>query len=122
MHKFFKAGLLASSLLIAPHLASAQVTPNNMTPVPSGVYVSPTAIPGSTQQFLNPQLANYPNFVAGEAVRQQVSPGGNTLAVITAGENSLYFTSGSNEGKTDVANSTQYVFIYDVSGANKAQP
>jgi YVTN family beta-propeller protein len=127
MEKRFKkdllrAGLLASTFLIAPHLADAAVTPNNLMPLPTGVFISPTAVPGANQQFLNPQLAQYPNFIAGEAVKSQLSPDGNTLAIVTAGENSLNFTSGSTAGKTDVANSTQYVFVYDVSGANKAKP
>src|SRR5262249_50208883 len=73
---------------------------------------------GAVQQFLNPGLPAYPNFVAGEAVRSQLSPDGTTLAVITAGQNSL----DKPDGSLDTANSTQYIFIYNVAGANKAQP
>ena len=47
----------------------------------TGQYVTPTALPGAVQQFLNPHLAAYPNFVAGEAVRSQLSPDGKTLAI-----------------------------------------
>ena len=50
----------------------------------TGQYITPTAIRGSVQQFLNPGLAAYPNFVAGEAVRSQLSPDGRTLAIICA--------------------------------------
>ena len=50
--------------------------------VPSGQFVTPTAIRGSVQQFLNPGLSAYPNFVAGEAVRSQLSPDGTTLAIV----------------------------------------
>jgi len=35
--------------------------------IPSGQYVTPTYVRGAVQQFLNPQLPGYPNFVAGEA-------------------------------------------------------
>ena len=37
-----------------------------------------------------PGLPAYPDFVAGEAVRSQLSPDGKTLAVLCAGQNSLY--------------------------------
>src|SRR5689334_19178852 len=55
----------------------------------TGQHITPTALPGSVQQFLNPGLPGYPNFVAGEAVRSQLSPDGKTLAVLCAGQNSL---------------------------------
>jgi YVTN family beta-propeller protein len=84
----------------------------------TGQFITPTAARGSVQQMLNPGLAKYPDFIASEAVRSQLSPDGKTLAVLTAGFNSLAGAS----GQTDVANSTQYIFIYDVSGANKTKP
>jgi DNA-binding beta-propeller fold protein YncE len=86
--------------------------------VPSGQLVTPTAIKGSVQQFLNPGLADYPNFVAGEAVRAQLSPDGTMLAILTAGQNSLYKANGT----VDTAASTQFIFLYNVEGANKAKP
>ena len=86
--------------------------------LPTGQFVTPTALDDAIQQYLNPGLQAYPGFVAGEAVRSQLSPDGATLAVITAGQNSLY----KPDGTVDVANSTQFIFLYDVSGANKAKP
>jgi YVTN family beta-propeller protein len=86
--------------------------------IATGQLITPTALRNSVQLALNPGLANYPNFVAGEAVRSRLSPDGNTLAVLTAGQNSLY----APDGTVDKANSTQYLFIYDVSGANKTSP
>ena len=84
----------------------------------TGQYVTPTAISGAVQQYLNPGLAGYPNFVAGEAVRSRLSPDGSTLAILTAGQNSLY----KSDGTVDAENSTQYIFIYNIEGANKAKP
>jgi len=69
--------------------------------------VTPTAPRGAVQQLLNPGLAAYPNFVAGEAVRSQLSPDGRTLAIICAGQNSLY----KPDGTVDVASSTQFIFL-----------
>ncbi|MEO6602491.1 MAG: hypothetical protein ABIQ16_21595, partial [Polyangiaceae bacterium] len=86
--------------------------------IASGQYVTPTALHGAVQQFLNPGLPAYPNFVAGEAVRSQLSPDGKTLAVLCAGQNSLV----KPDGTTDVDASTQFIFLYDVSGSNKRSP
>src|SRR5229473_4353263 len=84
----------------------------------TGQYITPMALSGSVQQFLNPGLPAYPNFVAGEAVRSQLSPDGTTLAILCAGQNSL----DKPDGTTDVAASTQFIFLYDVSGAHKREP
>jgi YVTN family beta-propeller protein len=86
--------------------------------VASGQFVTPEAIDGSYMQYLNPGLPAYPEFVAGMAVRSQLSPDGTTLAVITAGQNSIY----RPDGAVDVPNSTQYVFIYDVRAIYSARP
>jgi DNA-binding beta-propeller fold protein YncE len=88
--------------------------------LPTGQFISPKAIPGAVQQLLNPQLSAKPSQVVSGAIKSQLSPDGNTLAVITAGYNTVY--TGANNGTLDKADSTQYIFIYDVSGANKAAP
>ena len=95
---------------------------------PPGLYITPLALDHAVQQPLNPGLANYPKFVAGQAVKAVVSPDGKTLAVLTAGMNSLYFpnvgepSTNPNIGKVDKSASTQFLFLYDVSGANKTKP
>ncbi len=119
----FKALLLSATLLAAPAAAFADsstvVDGNNGTlPLPTGQRVTPQVLAGVVQQPLNPGLPAYPNFVAGEAVRSQLSPDGSTLAIICAGQNTLYTPSGT----LDTANSTQYIFLYDVSGAHKTSP
>ena len=86
--------------------------------LPTGQLVTPTIIEDAVQQYLNPGLPAYPNFVAGEAVRSQLSPDGSTLAILTAGQNSLY----KPDGTVDVPNSTQFIFLYNVEGANKTAP
>jgi len=118
-----KTLLLSATLLAAPHGALAErntvIDGNNGTlPLPTGQYVTPQVLSGVVQQPLNPGLPAYPNFVAGEAVRSQLSPDGTTLAIICAGQNTLYTPSGT----LDTANSTQYVFLYNVAGANKTSP
>ncbi len=121
--RYHQAALLASTILAGPHVAMAErntaIDGNNGTvPLPTGQYVTPQVLTNSVQQNLNPGLPAYPNFVAGMAVRAQLSPDGATLAVLCAGQNSLLDATAS----TDVANSTQYIFLYDVAGANKTSP
>jgi YVTN family beta-propeller protein len=128
-----KAVVLASTILVFASLANAQSSAkldgddDKKSPTPPGLYITPTALANSVQQPLNPGLANYPDFVAGQAVKGVVSPDGKTLAILTAGMNSLYYpntasTSPDLIGKIDTAASTQFLFLYDVSGANKSKP
>ncbi len=103
-----KRSVITSAVLLSLHaytLAAANA------PLATGQFVTPSVIPGAVSQLLNPGLAAYPGFVAGEAVRSQLSPDGKTLAVITAGQNSLYLPTGS----VDTTNSKQFIFLYDVS-------
>jgi len=118
--KTLKFGTLASALALSAQANADEPArrSDRAVQLASGHYITPTALRGAVQQFLNPGLAAYPKFVAGEAVRSQLSPDGKTLAVQCAGQNSL----DKPDGTVDTENSTQYVFLYDVSGANKPSP
>jgi YVTN family beta-propeller protein len=115
-----KVGIAASAVALS--IPADAEYPENPKPMPlqlaTGQYVTPTALRGAVQQFLNPGLPAYPDFVAGEAVRSQLSPDGTTLAILCAGQNSLV----KADGNTDTAASTQFIFLYDVSGKNKKAP
>jgi YVTN family beta-propeller protein len=114
-----RTALLACTALAVPLLTHAQEGDDGPQQLATGQFVTPVAsLAGAVQQPLNPGLAAYPDFVAGEAVRSQLSPDGTTLAIICAGQNSLI----APDGNVDVANSTQYIFLYDVAGDNKASP
>jgi DNA-binding beta-propeller fold protein YncE len=114
------AALLVSTVIVVSAQLNTAVDGNNgKLPTPPGLYVTPTApLTSAIQKPLNPGLANYPNFVAGEAVKAVLSPDGTTLAILTAGQNSLYNAAGA----VDSAASTQFIFLYDVTGANKTNP
>ena len=98
--------------------AHADGTPPAASQLPSGQFITPAAPRGAVQQFLNPGLPAYPSFIAGEAVRARLSPDGTTLAILCAGQNSLY----KPDGSLDAASSTQFIFVYDVSGAHQEAP
>jgi YVTN family beta-propeller protein len=120
--RVLRAALLASTMFVAPRFAAAvdtTIADNNGTlPLPTGQFVTPTEPHGAIQQFLNPHLANYPDFVANEAVAARLSPDGTTLLVLCAGYNNNLDKNAHN----DPAASNQYIFVYDVTGAHKAKP
>jgi YVTN family beta-propeller protein len=129
--KLPKAIVLAWTILVFVGLANAQSSArvddddDKKSPTPPGLFITPTALANAVQQPLNPGLTNYPDFVAGEAVKVVISPDGKTLAILTAGMNSLYFpnpASPSQVGTVDKSASTQFLFLYDITGANKSKP
>src|SRR5215831_12145 len=93
--------------LTAGHLLSL----NAQEVVPTGKAITPTAAPGSTFHTLNPGLAQFPNFVVGQAVTTAVSPNGKTLLILTSGFNLNNDTNGNQVNSA----STEYVFVFDIS-------
>jgi YVTN family beta-propeller protein len=128
-NRLLKASLLVPALLIGVCTMHAQTNTlidgnDGVLPTPPGLFVTPTApLTEAKQQPLNPGLANYPDYIAGEAVKAVVSPDGKILAILTAGFNSLYkaYVAGS-PATVDTAASTQFIFLYDVSGNNQKSP
>jgi YVTN family beta-propeller protein len=111
------ASVLTLALSIQPATARS---PNEM--VSSGQAITPLATPGAYFRTLDPGLAGYPSYRAGEAVSTALSPDGNTLLVLTSGYNLLNYTSGSNAGQTNPSASTEYVFVYNVAPPNPRRP
>jgi WD40 repeat protein len=103
--------LLSSVSMIATASASGS---QQGTFLPTGQYVTPTLVPNSTYQALNPGISQLPDFVAGGAVSSAKSPDGTTLAVLTCGYNSV------NPGKNQSA-SNEYIFIFNISGGTPVQ-
>src|SRR6516162_9556811 len=78
----------------------------------TGVYITPTATPGSSFHVLNPDLPTRPDYVVGQAVTTALSPDGHTLLVLSSGYNRNYAT---GTGSQIDAESNEYVFVFDVS-------
>ena len=87
------------------------------TVLPSGQIVTPTAIPRSVLEFLNPNLADAPAFVPSGAMTTIVSPDQKTLLVLTSGYNLTTDSSGNSIADA----SEQYVFVYDISADKPAK-
>ncbi|MBO0911792.1 MAG: bifunctional YncE family protein/alkaline phosphatase family protein [Acidobacteria bacterium] len=102
------AALLAN---LAAAAFAQEVLPN------TGQRISPLAPAGASFAALNPGLADNPKYVAGQAVTAVVSPDGRTLLVLTSGFNMLR----SRSGAPIEEDSTQFIFIYDISNARPVQ-
>jgi DNA-binding beta-propeller fold protein YncE len=114
------AGLLAAALMLVPVFsaqrpvppkpgAAARSEPGEL--LPTGVWITPVAAPGATFGPLNPGLAAFPSFTAGQAVSTALSPDGKTLLILTSGYNRNY----DSAGRQAPSGSNEYVFLYDVS-------
>src|SRR5258708_13678107 len=90
----YKAVVLAGTLLVFVGLANAQRSAklddddDKKSPTPPGLYITPTALANAVQQELNPGLTNYPDFVAGEAVKALVMPDRKPLPIHTPANDS----------------------------------
>lgn len=77
----------------------------------SGQRITPLAPTGAVFEPLNPGLSDNPQYLAGQAVTSIVSPDGKTLLVLTSGFNRVQ----GADGKIIPGDSTQFVFVYDIS-------
>jgi DNA-binding beta-propeller fold protein YncE len=84
---------------------------------PPGQALTPTAAPGAIFQPLNPGLPGDPGYTAGQASALAVSPDGKTLLILTSGFNRVF----GSDGRINPAESNEYVFVYDISGAAPVQ-
>lgn len=87
------------------------------TMLPTGQMMSPLAAPGSTYTTLNPGLKDNPTLPAGFAQSEVLSPDGKTLLVLTSGYNYVVDAT----GKYLPADSTQFIFVFDVSTGTPVQ-
>src|SRR5512140_853553 len=106
---------LALALIISGALALAQSNPSHQDLPNMGQQITPLAPVGSRFIPMNPDLPDNPGWQAGQAVTTVVSPDQKTLLVLTSGFNRVYNTYGPDIGKLNIADSAEYVFIYDIS-------
>jgi hypothetical protein len=107
----FAARTLAVSVFFS--IPSVLAQPDTGAPqlLSTGQLITPLAPIGAAFQPLNPNLTDDPAYTVGQAVTTVVSPDGNTLLILTSGYNLWNYTTGANAGKTNPADSNEYVFI-----------
>lgn len=79
--------------------------------LPTGFSIDQSFIKKMQVYPLNPHLKNYPDYVAGQAVSIKISPDKSKVAILTSGYNLLY----NKKGNLDKNNSTEYIFIYNIT-------
>jgi DNA-binding beta-propeller fold protein YncE len=112
---FIPASIAAVSLSQAisdVRTANAQLNSGQPQVLSTGQQITPLAPHGSTFQALNPELADNPQYTAGQAVQTALSPDKKTLVVLTSGFNTQ---ANPATGAFDPADSNEYVFVFDVS-------
>lgn len=92
--------------------SAAPSMPEPETVTPAGQALTPLATPGAAFVPLDPGFAADPDFRAGQPVTTVVSPDGDTLMVLTSGYNRMDGIEGE---------SSEYLFVYDISGGKPAQ-
>ncbi|HEY3937153.1 MAG TPA: beta-propeller fold lactonase family protein [Bryobacteraceae bacterium] len=78
----------------------------------TGQTITPTAPRNARYELLNPGLADFPQYNAGQAATTVISPDKKTLLILTSGYNRLNDTT---TGRRITADSNEYVFVYDIS-------
>jgi DNA-binding beta-propeller fold protein YncE len=84
---------------------------------PTNQILTPAAATGAIFQRLNPHLADAPDYTAGQASAAALAPDGKTLLILTSGFNRM---AGPN-GRYIPAQSTEWLFVFDVSGESPVQ-
>src|SRR5215831_17047697 len=100
--------MLLAVVLVAGNIANAVLA---QTALPTGATITPDAAPGAVFQPLTVALPDYPNYSPDSAETTAVSPDGKTLLVLTSG----YNLNLDRKGNTQPQDSSEYVFVYDIS-------
>jgi DNA-binding beta-propeller fold protein YncE len=100
-----------AAVLTAGILAGVTNAAFGQAVLPTGATITPTATPGSVFQPLTVALPDYPNYSPDSAETTAISPDGKTLLILTSGYN-LNLDSNGNFQPQD---SSEYVFVYDIS-------
>ncbi|GAC1629624.1 MAG: alkaline phosphatase family protein [Nevskia sp.] len=87
------------------------------TALPTGQSITPTAAGGSRFQPLNPHLPEAPGYTVGHALTERLSPDGRTLLILTSGYNLV----SDKAGNTIPADSSEWLFVFDVAGSRPVQ-
>jgi DNA-binding beta-propeller fold protein YncE len=109
----FGPSVQGPSVQPSQRLPGASLFGTDVIGLPTGASLTPDAAPGSVLLDLDPQVPEVPAFRAGGAVSTALSPDGRTLIVLTSGFNRIY----DGEGRVVPAASSEWVFVYDVTGA-----
>jgi DNA-binding beta-propeller fold protein YncE len=133
LHKMTIMAYAVSTLLqtsAAAQVGSASPHDDQPAEIPTGQVITPTAGQGALFQDLNPGHLAAPEMRADQAAAVAVSPDGRTLAILTSGFNIHWSADakiipdelgGPDLHKIIPELSTEYIFLYDVTGSQPRQ-
>jgi 6-phosphogluconolactonase (cycloisomerase 2 family) len=115
--------MLALVLFGAPAFGQPGTTqPLGLQDVPNmNQQITPLALDGWRFVTMNPDLADLPNWQAGQGVSSVVSPDHTTLLVLTSGFNRVYMATNPGPYPWFSPDSNEYVFVYDISTPTPAK-
>src|ERR1700730_13257975 len=116
------AAIVLSWTLARPAIAAQAVAPSSAGTVtgeqlPTGKSITPTAASAAILQELNPAHPTAPDVRAAGPAAVALSPDGKWLAILTTGYKAFY----DRDGKTSPELSTEYLFLFDVTGPQPRQ-
>ncbi|HKD21699.1 MAG TPA: hypothetical protein VKB71_06780, partial [Rhizomicrobium sp.] len=106
------AGVRPLAILAAVFCILGSAQAGESVEIPTGQTITPDAANGAIFQDLNPGHPEAPDMRAGQAAAEAISPDGRMLAILTSGYN-VYFGA---DGKAVPELSTEYVFLFDITG------
>lgn len=109
--------VLAATFLLAGTAAVGQSGLQTGESLITGFRITPLAARGAAHQELNPGHAQAPQLRANHAAAVAASPDGRLLAIQTSGWNRQYDAA----GKIIAYLSTEYIFVFDISGKAPVQ-
>ncbi len=122
-HRPVSVASVAGFLFLAAPVLKAQggLNSGEAQVLSTGQLITPLAPRGASFEALNPGLADNPEYTVGQAVSTAVSPDFRTLLVLTSGYNLQNYTSGANLGQTNPADSTEWIFVFDITNGKAVQ-
>jgi len=115
------AGIVVALASATSPFAVAQLNSGQPQILSTNQTITPLAPRGASFQPLNPNLADNPTYTVGQAVTTVVSPDKKTLLILTSGYNSVNYSTGPNAGSTNPTDSTEWIFVFDISSTTPVQ-
>ena len=109
--KTFRRAAGMAAILAGGILSGGANTVLAQVVLPTGATITPNAAPGSVFEPLKVDLPDYTNYSPDSAETTAISPDGKTLLILTSGYN-LNLDANGNFQPQD---SSEYVFVYDIS-------
>jgi DNA-binding beta-propeller fold protein YncE len=112
VRSLFRIAISATILIVSISASNGDAYATSQPVIlPTGATITPDAAPASVFGPLTVDLPDHPNRAVDGAQTTAISPDGKTLLILTSGFNKLR----DANGKVQPQDSSEYVFVYDIS-------